>query len=115
MLPNTIHMQWPSVTRPFIAEASRRLSAAAPEADMFLFGSRARGDARPDSDLDLLVIEAKSGTRGSEFVRLRNAIGEIGVPVDLIVYWTSDAERWAEVPGAFIHDVMKEGRVLATG
>jgi predicted nucleotidyltransferase len=96
-----------------IEEASRRLSAAAPEADIILFGSRARGEARPDSDLDLLVIEAKSGSRGSEFVRLRNAVGEIGVPVDLVVYWTSEADKWAEVPGTFIHEVLKEGRVLA--
>jgi uncharacterized protein len=96
-----------------IEEASRRLSAAAPEADIILFGSRARGEARPDSDLDLLVIEAKSGSRGSEFARLRNAVGEIGVPVDLVVYWTSEADKWAEVPGTFIHEVLKEGRVLA--
>jgi uncharacterized protein len=96
-----------------IEEASRRLSAAAPEADIILFGSRARGEGRPDSDLDLLVIEAKSGSRGSEFVRLRNAVGEIGVPVDLVVYWTSEADKWAEVPGTFIHEVLKEGRVLA--
>jgi predicted nucleotidyltransferase len=96
-----------------IEEASRRLSEAAPRADIILFGSRARGEARPDSDLDLLVIEAKSGSRTSEFVRLRNAVGEIGVPVDLVVYWTTEADKWAGVPGTFIHEVLKEGRVLA--
>ena len=38
-----------------IAEAGRRLAAAAPDATVILFGSRARGEGRPDSDLDLLV------------------------------------------------------------
>jgi predicted nucleotidyltransferase len=96
-----------------IAEAGRRLAGAAPDADIIVFGSRARGEHRPDSDLDLLVIQAKSGSRGSEFVRLRNAVGELGVPVDLIVYWADDAEKWADVPGTFIHEALKEGRVLA--
>jgi predicted nucleotidyltransferase len=40
-----------------IEEATRRLAAAAPGAKVVLFGSRARGDGRPGSDLDLLVIE----------------------------------------------------------
>ena len=47
-----------------IEEAGRRLSAAAPDADVILFGSRARGESRPDSDLDLLVIEPEFNRRG---------------------------------------------------
>lgn len=46
-----------------VEEAGRRLAAAAPDADVILFGSRARGEARPDSDLDLLVIEPDFGRR----------------------------------------------------
>ena len=98
-----------------IAEAGRRLATAAPGARVILFGSRARGEERADSDLDLLVIEPEIASRNAEFVRLRNALGELGVPVDLIVYRGTEAERWANVPGTFLHDVLREGRVLADG
>lgn len=82
-----------------IQEAGRRLAGAAgSDARVILFGSHARGDAGPDSDLDFLVIEPRIKSRNAEFVRLRNAIGEIGVPVDLIVYRNSEAENGATFP-----------------
>lgn len=57
-----------------IEEAGRRLAAAAPGAKVILFGSRARGEARPDSDLDLLVIEPDEVTkRRAESARLRES------------------------------------------
>ena len=59
-----------------IEEASRRLAAAAPDAKVILFGSPARGEGRPDSDLDLLVIEPQVTSRRAEFVRLREALGD---------------------------------------
>lgn len=65
--------------------------AAMPQ--VILFGSHARGEARPDSDLDFLVIEPQIKSRNAEFVRLRNALGELGVAVDLIVYRSSEAEK----------------------
>src|ERR1044072_9541241 len=55
-----------------IKEAGRRLATAAPGAKVILFGSRARGKARPDSDLDLLVIEPDEvAERRAETARLR--------------------------------------------
>jgi len=99
-----------------IQEAGRRLAdAVSSDARVILFGSHARGDARPDSDLDFLVIEPQIESRNAEFVRLRNALGELGVPVDLLVYRSSEAEKWAGVPGAVVHDAPREGRVLVGG
>lgn len=98
-----------------IAEAGRRLTEAAPDARVILFGSRARGTERADSDLDLLVIEPEIESRTAEYVRLRNALGELGVPVDLILYRGAEAEKWGRVPGTFVYDALREGRVLVGG
>lgn len=58
-----------------VAEAGRRLAAAAPDAKVIVFGSRATGEAHPDSDLDLLVIEPEVKSRRAEFVRFAKPSG----------------------------------------
>lgn len=96
-----------------IAEAGRRLAKAAPDSDIIVFGSRARGEAHADSDLDLLVIEPEFRLRGKEYARLRRELRGLDVAVDLLVYRRSEAEKWRDVPGTFLYDVLREGRVLA--
>ena len=96
-----------------IAEAGRRLAEAAPDAQVILFGSHARGNARPGSDLDLLVVEPGLSSRADEFVRLREALGAMGVPIDLIVVSTEHVQRWGSVQGTLMHEVLRDGRVLS--
>jgi uncharacterized protein len=95
-----------------IAEAGRRLAAAAPDAKVILFGSRARGQAHSDSDLDLLVIEPEVKGRRAEFVRLREALGDLGVPIDLIVVPASHVGGWGHFEDTMLNDALREGRVL---
>lgn len=96
-----------------IAEAGRRLSKAAPDARVILFGSHARGDAGPGSDLDLLVVEPGLKSRRAEFVRLREALGAMSVPIDLIVVSSEHADRWGPVPGTLMNEALRDGRVIA--
>jgi predicted nucleotidyltransferase len=86
-----------------IAEAASRLAAAAPDATVILFGSRARGEGRSDSDLDLLVIEPELKSRRAEFVRLREALGDLGVPIDLVVLSAEYADQRAGVRGSMVN------------
>jgi predicted nucleotidyltransferase len=97
-----------------IERAGRTLfDAARKPARVILFGSAARGDETGDSDLDFLVIEEQVPDRLAESVRLREALGDIGVPVDVVVLDAGLAARRAKVPGTMVHHALREGRVVA--
>ncbi len=97
-----------------IAQAGRTLAdeAAAP-AQVFLFGSHARGDATADSDLDFLVVERGAQPSAREMVRLRDALPPLGVPVDVIVMSDDLVRRRRDVPGSLVYTAMREGRLVA--
>lgn len=91
----------------------RVVAAAASPARVIAFGSAARGETGPDSDLDLLVIESDVDDVAAESVRLRRVVGNVGVPVDVIVFDEALAARRAVVPGTVVHAAMREGWVVA--
>jgi predicted nucleotidyltransferase len=100
-------------TQDLIAEVTRRLAAAAPGAKVILFGSRARGDERPESDLDLLVIEPDTvATPRAESARLRRELRGLGVGLDVVVVSASHAEEWGHLGGSLLNEALSEGRVL---
>jgi uncharacterized protein len=96
-----------------IQEAGRRLSQAAPDARIILFGSYARGEAGKHSDLDLLVIEPSVENPARESVRLRRALGDLVVAADVIVASEERVRQWRDVRGSVIHAALNEGRELA--
>jgi predicted nucleotidyltransferase len=96
-----------------IIDAGRRLAMTARSpARVLLFGSRARGDAREDSDLDFLVIEERVENKLREMVLLRDALPPLGVPVDVVVVSEDEAARRGTVPSTLIYRALREGRVL---
>ena len=98
-----------------ILDAGRRLAVAARSpARVLLFGSRARGDAHEDSDLDFLVIEKRVDSKLREMVRLRDSLPPLGVPVDVVVVSEEEAARRGAVPSTLIHRALREGRVLVS-
>ncbi len=100
------------ITEETIKKAVSRLVAAANPIKVILFGSYARGEATEDSDLDLLVIEPDVKDKGEEMVRLRRAVGRVGIGVEVLVYSETDVlERgeWCTTP---LYWALREGRVL---
>lgn len=88
---------------------------AHPEA-IILFGSRARGDAGPDSDVDLLVIErepfSRAHSRIGEANRLYMAIRHVPVATDLLLYSRDEIDHWKGSLNHVIGRAWREGRVL---
>jgi uncharacterized protein len=96
-----------------IREAGRRLSEAAPQARVILFGSHARGEAGERSDVDFLVVEPEVENEAEESVRLSRALRGLLVPAEVIVVSEARVREWREVPGSLIHAALREGRELA--
>ena len=96
-----------------IEEAGRRLSEAAPEARVILFGSHARGDAGPRSDLDFLVIEPSVEDVIEETYQLRSTLRGMLVAADIIVVSEDEAKAWGDMYGSVIHAALSEGLQLA--
>jgi predicted nucleotidyltransferase len=97
-----------------VERAARALiDAASSPARVILFGSRARGYADQGSDFDFLVIEHEVEDRLTESVKLRRALRDLRVPVDVIVMDEALAQRRAKVKGTMVDRALREGRVVA--
>lgn len=79
---------------------------------IILFGSHARGNASPDSDVDLLVIMPLSGSKREKMIEIGVALHDIPLPKDIIVSTPDEFEWRKEVTGTIERPAAKEGRLL---
>jgi len=112
MLEQEVAAKPPSREDPILQEVTRRLVKACDPDRIYLFGSAARGDARPDSDYDFLMV-VPDETAGKELDRCAyDAIRDLRLLKDLLIYTrTYFAERLplvASLPAT----VIREGVLL---
>ncbi len=79
---------------------------------IFLFGSRARGDGREASDIDLLVVLERIDDRRETREALRKAIPRLPVSVDVWAADPDDLARTGDSVGSFLYPVLREGEVV---
>jgi predicted nucleotidyltransferase len=83
---------------------------------IYLFGSRARGDARADSDMDLLIVErgpfSPDYSRWQEIKRVRRALSPFRIPKDILVYTADEVTKWQYTVNHIIARALREGKLL---
>ncbi len=103
---------YPPVTQQLLDEVVKQITAVGSPIKIVMFGSRARGDAQFDSDLDLLVIEESDLPTYKRAPRYYLALREISIPKDIVVRTPYEIYEWSAVPNAFVTTAIREGEVL---
>jgi predicted nucleotidyltransferase len=102
--------------REALAGALQTIAADPSVQALVLFGSRATGSARPDSDVDLLVVERTPHLEGeaklASWWRHFAPLQPLRLPVDLIVSGSADAARLAGSRWHVISEAARHGQVL---
>jgi predicted nucleotidyltransferase len=90
----------------------RLVDALHPER-IYLFGSRARGDAGPDSDYDLLAVvpESDLAPHRRDVLAFRALCG-VGAAKDVVVYTRAEFESRSRVASSLPATVLREGQLV---
>ncbi len=94
-----------------IRAVGRRIAREFHPQRVILFGSYARGAARPDSDVDLLVIAPFEGTGFRQSLKILNRL-DLRLPLDLIAYRPEDIQRRYVEGDPLIREALDHGKVL---
>jgi predicted nucleotidyltransferase len=98
---------------PLLAEITRRLAETLRPERIYLFGSRARGDAQLDSDYDLLVLVPVHADRSRRLAQAGyHALRGIDAAVDVLVMSVAFFERRRVVVASLPATVEREGKLL---
>lgn len=83
--PSPLAASWPTPGPTHVAEALARIVPVVDPLQVVVFGSVARGEARPGSDLDLLVVLPDGTDRRTATIALLVALADLDVPKDVVV------------------------------
>jgi predicted nucleotidyltransferase len=102
-----------ALTPAMVATAAERIAAECSPQAILVFGSRARGEARPDSDLDLLVlVRAHSSDGGALRRRLRARLADMPFSKDILVSDLISFEESRQEINSVYRDIADESLAL---
>jgi predicted nucleotidyltransferase len=100
------------VKRQVLADIIQRVVAVAQPNKIVLFGSAARGEMGPNSDIDLLIIKGGKYHRGRLTTTIYRQLSDADADVDVIVVTPEEVERYRDIPCLVICPALREGMVV---
>ena len=79
---------------------------------IILFGSHARGDAQPQSDVDLLVVFSELSDKRKTAVDIRRTLADLPVAKDILVTTPEELARYRNQVGTVLRAVQRDGEIL---
>ena len=98
-----------------LADVIRRVVEAAQPDKIVLFGSAARGEMGPNSDLDLLVIKGGKFNYWRLLTTIYRQLRDTEAAVDVVLVTPDDVERYGDSPCLVIYPALREGKVVYGG
>lgn len=102
----------PAKQPPYLSEVVDRIVRNFHPVKIILFGSWARGSAREDSDLDLLVILPKVEHTRKAAIQIGNTLSNLPVSKDVIVATPEEIEKYGKTIGNILLPALTEGKVI---
>jgi predicted nucleotidyltransferase len=100
------------VKRKVLADVIRRVVETAQPDKIILFGSAARGEMGPNSDLDLLVIKRGKFNRRRLTAKIYHNLYGAEAAVDAVLVTPEEVERYRDAHCTVICPALKEGKVV---
>lgn len=97
---------------PELEPAIARITATVPVERIILFGSRARGSARADSDYDLLVVVPAEDKTLATYKKLHKALLGLGLDIEVVLASPEDLRNYQNAWMTIFPAALREGQVL---
>lgn len=99
---------------PCLPEAVERIVQRFQPLRIILFGSWARGDARPDSDIDLLIVLPQIENKRQALIRIGNELSDLPISKDIVVTTPEEIAARGNIVGQVLRPALREGKVIYT-
>ena len=96
----------------FISMMTQRIVKGFDPLQIILFGSQARGEADPQSDIDLLVVFAKLTDKRKTAIDIRVALADLPVAKDILVSTPEELKQHRTRIGSVLRYAQREGKIL---
>jgi predicted nucleotidyltransferase len=99
-------------TAEYISSLTERIVAHCDPLRIILFGSVARGESGPDSDIDLLVVLSEVTDKRKAAIDIRRKLSDLRVGKDIVVTTPDEIARRGHLVGTILRPALREGKVL---